>query len=78
MTEDQKREQYNKSIERAKWFLTEYAEMENMNMLFEKENIAAELIADIEVFIESLGYDMGNVNSIKIVSKDMIKQGKPL
>lgn len=43
----------------------------------ELENVAAELIADIEVYIESLGYDLDNVTSIKIVSKNLIKQGKP-
>lgn len=70
------KEQYDKSIERARWFLTEYAEMEKMNPV-ELENVAAELIADIEVYLESLGYDLDNVTSIKIVSKNLIKQGKP-
>lgn len=50
--------------------------MEKMNPV-ELENVAAELIADIEVYIESLGYDLDNVTSIKIVSKNLIKQGKP-
>lgn len=43
----------------------------------ELENVAAELIADIGVYLESLGYDLDNVTSIKIVSKNLIKQGKP-
>ena len=68
-------EQYQKSIERAKWIMMQYAEIENMDFLTQKVNIAGELLADIEVFIESLGYSNNDVNSIKIVSKNAIKKG---
>ena len=70
-------EQYQKSIERAKWIMMQYAEIENMDFLTQKVNIAGELLADIEVFIESLGYSNNDVNSIKIVSKNAIKKGRP-
>lgn len=74
---DKKERQYQKSIEQARWIMSQYAEMEEMDGLTEKENIAAELIADIEIYLESLGYDLENIKSIKMVSKDLIKQGRP-
>lgn len=74
MTKEQREEQYQKSIERAKWIMMQYAEIENMDFLTQKVNIAGELLADIEVFIESLGYS-NDVNSVKIVSKNAINKG---
>lgn len=76
MTKEQREEQYQKSIERAKWIMMQYAEIENMDFLTQKVNIAGELLADIEVFIESLGYSNNDVNSVKIVSKNAINKGR--
>lgn len=46
MTKEQREEQYQKSIERAKWIMMQYAEIENMDFLTQKVNIAGELLAD--------------------------------